>query len=130
MALIIRIHSGDPASVAALIAQHRARFEANYKDPPIFTIELQALALAGDAASARLLLDKHRGDFTADGIAGFEALIAKAEGKDPVNEDLKVYEATKTVEALRAVVMSLAMKKDYRATAKYSEELYARSSDP
>src|SRR5205814_8352515 len=67
---------------------------------------------------------------TADGISAFEALIAKAEGKDPVNEDFKFYQATKTVEALRTLVMSLAMKKDHRAIAKYSEELYARSSDP
>ena len=129
-ALIIRIHSDDPGSVAALIAQNRARFEANYKDSPIFTIELQALALSGDTSSARLLLDKHRAELTPEGVAGFEALIAKSEGKDPVAEDLKVYEATRTVEALRAVVISLAAKKDHRATAKYSEELYAQSLDP
>ena len=77
-----------------------------------------------------MLLEKHRGDLTPDGIAGFEALIAKMEGKDPVSEDLKAYESTKTVEALRTLVMSLAMKKDHRATARYSEELYAKSSDP
>ena len=129
-ALIIRIHSKDPGSVATLIARHRARFEATHKDPPIFTIELQALALAGDTASARLLLDKHRAELTPDGIAGFEALIKKSEGEDPVTEDLKVYERTKTPEALRALVMSLAAKKDHRAIAKYSEELFAQSSDP
>jgi hypothetical protein len=128
--LIIRIHSDDPASVAALIAQHRARFETTYKDPPIFTIELQALALAGDTASAWLLLDKHRADLTPEGVAGFEALIKKSEGNDPVVEDLKVYEQTKSPEALRALVSSLAGKKDHRAIAKYSEELYAQSSDP
>ena len=76
------------------------------------------------------MLEKHRGDLTPDGVAGFEALIAKMEGKDPVSEDLKAYELTKTVEALRTLVMSLAMKKDHRATARYSEELYAKSSDP
>jgi hypothetical protein len=83
-ALIIRIHSNDPARVAARIAQHRARLEATYKDPPIFTIELQALALAGDTASAWLLLDKHRAELTPDGVVGFEALIKKSEGEDPV----------------------------------------------
>jgi hypothetical protein len=129
-ALIIRIHSNDPGSVAALIAQHRARLEATYKDPPIFTIELQALALAGDTTSAWLLLDKHRAELTPDGIAGFEALIKKSEGADPVAEDLKVYEKTQHPEALRALVMSLAAKKDHRAIAKYSEELFAQSSDP
>lgn len=129
-ALIIRIHSKEPASVAALIARHRARFEASYKDPPIFTIEIQALALAGDTASARLLLDKHRAELTPDGVAGFEALIKKSEGEDPVAEDLKVYERTKNPEALRALVISLAAKKDHRAIAKYSEELFTQSSDP
>jgi Flp pilus assembly protein TadD len=129
-ALIIQIHSDDPASVAALIARHRARFESQYKDPPIFTIELQALALAGDTSSARVLLDKHRNDLTPDDVAGFEGLIAKGEGKDPVAEDLKLYESTKTLESLRALVMSLAARKDHRATAKYSEELFALTSDP
>ena len=129
-ALIIRIHSNDPASVATLIAQNRARLEATYKDPPIFTIELQALALAGDTASAWLLLDKHRAELTPDGIIGFEALIKKSEGEDPVAEDLKVYEKTQSPEALRALVMSLAAKKDHRAIAKYSEELFEQSSDP
>jgi hypothetical protein len=129
-ALIIRIHSNDPGSVATLIAQHRARFEATYKDPPIFTIELQALALAGDTASAWLLLDKHRAELTPDGIAGFEALIKKEEGEDPVAEDLKVYERTRNPEALRALVVSLSAKKDHRAIAKYSEELFAQSADP
>jgi hypothetical protein len=129
-ALIIRIHSKDPASVATLITRYRARFEASYKDPPIFTIEIQALVLVGDTASAHLLLDKHRDELTPDGIASFEALIKKAEGEDPVAEDLKVYERTKNPEALRTLVMSLAAKKDHRAIAKYSEELFAQSSDP
>lgn len=129
-ALIVRIHSGDPASVAALISRHRARFEASYNDPPIFTIELQALALAGETTSARLLLIKHKDDITPDGIAQFEALIAKGEGKDAVAEDLRAYEATKTPEALRTLVGSLSAREDHRAAAKYAEELYAQSLDP
>jgi hypothetical protein len=128
-ALTIRINSNDPAGVAALIARYRPRFEANY-DPPIFTVEIQALALAGDTASARLLLDEHRAEIPADGQAYYQGLIAKAEGNDPVAEDLKVYEANKTVDALRRLVSSLAGKKDHRATAKYSEELYAQTKDP
>lgn len=129
-ALVMRINSDDPRTVAELIARYRARFEATYDDPPIFTLEVQALALAGDASSARLLFEKHRNDLTREGIAAFESLISKAERNDPVSEDLRVYEATKTVEALRRLVMSLASKKDHRATAKYSEELYAKTSDP
>lgn len=129
-ALIVRIHSGEPASVAAHIAKYRSRYNAAFKDPPIFTIEIQALAFAGDTSSARLLLHQHRDDLTAEGVTGFEALIAKCEGKDPVAEDLRVYESTRTVESLRTLVESLAAKKDHRATAKYSEELYGQSSDP
>jgi hypothetical protein len=129
-ALIIRIHSDDPASVASLISRYRARFEADYKDPPIFTIEIQALALAGDTSSARILFEEHREELTSDGVAMFDALIAKCEGKDPVAEDLKLYEATKSLESLRTLVGSLSGRKDHRATAKYSEDLFAQSSDP
>src|SRR5258706_15662214 len=60
----------------------------------------------------------------------FDALISKCEGKDPVAEDLKLYEATKSVESLRTLVGSLSGRKDHRATAKYSKELFAQSSDP
>ena len=56
-ALIIRIHSDDPASVASLLARYRARFEKNYQDP-IFTIEIQALAFAGDTVSAPVVAGK------------------------------------------------------------------------
>jgi hypothetical protein len=129
-ALIIRIHSDDPASVAALISRHRARFEATYKDPPIFVIELQALALAGETSSARLLLEKHKADLTPEGITLFETLISKGEGKDPVAEDLRAYETTKSLDALRALAGSLVARKDHRAAAKYAEELFAQSSDP
>jgi hypothetical protein len=129
-ALVARIHSNDPASVAAIISRYRARFEANYQDPPIFTIELQALALAGETSSARLLLEKHRADLTPEGILLFETLISKSEGKDPVAEDLKAYEATQSLDALRALVGSLVSRKDHRASAKYAEELFAKSSDP
>jgi Flp pilus assembly protein TadD len=128
-ALTIQINSSDPASVAALIAKYRPRFEANY-DPPIYHVEIQALALAGDASSARLLLEKHKDEIPADGLTFFESLIAKSEGGDSVTEDLKVYEANKTVDALRRLVSSLARKKDHRATAKYSEELYGQTKDP
>jgi tetratricopeptide (TPR) repeat protein len=128
-ALTIRINSNDAASVAAFIARHRPRFDDKY-DPPIFTVEIQALALAGDTASARLLLEENKDKVTPQGFTAFEALIAKAEGNDPVTEDLKVYEASKTVDALRNLVISLARKKDHRATAKYSEELYAQTKDP
>lgn len=129
-ALIIRIHSDDPGSVASLISRYRARFEADYKDPPIFPIEIQALALAGDTSSARILFEKHREELTPDGAAMFDALIAKCEGKDPVAEDLKLYEATKSLESLRTLVGSLSERKDHRAIAKYSEDLFAQSSDP
>jgi hypothetical protein len=128
--LILKIHGDDPGAVASLIARHRARFEAGYEDPPIFTIEIQALALAGETSSARLLMEKHRSQLTSEAITGFEAFIAKAEGKDPVAEDLRVYESNKTVDALRTLVMSLARKKYHRATAKYSEDLYSQTSDP
>jgi hypothetical protein len=43
--------------VAHLIAKHRAQFEEGFAKAGIVATEIQALAMAGDAASAKLLLD-------------------------------------------------------------------------
>ena len=56
-ALVLRLHSNNPASVAHLIAKHRAQFEEGFAKAGIVATEIQALAMAGDAASAKLLLD-------------------------------------------------------------------------
>ncbi len=129
-ALIIRLHSDDPASVAALIDKYRARFEADFQDPPIFIIELQALAWAGNTISARQILDQNREKLSDEIAASLENEIAKSEGEDSVAADLKLYEKTKSAEALRVLVKSLVLRKDRRAIARYSEELYKLTDDP
>lgn len=86
--------------------------------------------MARDTTSARLLLDENIRVLRPDLAALLAAEIAKAEGADPVAEHKRVYEATKTPEALRALVAALAAKKDHRAVARYAEELYGHTGDP
>jgi hypothetical protein len=128
--LVLRLHGNDPGAIAALIARYRTKLEAAFPALPITSIEIQALAKAGDATSARLLLNANADEFSADSRAGLEVEVAKAEGADPVQEDLRLYETTKTVEALRSLLASVGRRGDHRAVARYSEELYQRTQDP
>jgi hypothetical protein len=96
----------------------------------IASIEIQALAKAGELTSARQLFERHKSEFTEDAVAGLRAEVAKAEGGDPVQEDLRHYQSTGNVEALRSLLASVGKAGDHRAVAQYSEELYKRTSDP
>lgn len=128
--LVLRLHGNNPSAVAALIARYRTKLEAAFPPVPITPIEIQALAKAGDAPSARLLLNAHADQFSAEARAALEAEVAKAEGADPIQEDLRLYETTKSVGALRSLLASVESRGDDRAVARYSEELYQRTQDP
>jgi tetratricopeptide (TPR) repeat protein len=129
-ALILGLHGDNPRVLADLIAKNRERFEAAFGKPGILSIEIQALAMAGDVTSARLLFEPNRGLFDGGLTALLEAEIAKAEGSDPVAENKRVYEATKSVESLRALISQLVKRKDHRALAHYAEILYQQTNDP
>ncbi len=77
-----------------------------------------------------MLLDEHKDLFPSEIAALLNAEIAKAEGNDPIAEHRRVYEETKTPDALRALVGALAAKKDRLAIARYAEELYGYTRDP
>jgi hypothetical protein len=128
--LAIPLNKDDPARVAQLIAKHRRHLEGSFGKLGVATLEIQALARAGDATSARLLLEANKEAFPEQAIAAFETDIATAEGADPVAEQLRLYETTRTTDALRALVRALADKQDYRAIARYAEELYKTTADP
>jgi hypothetical protein len=128
--LAIPLNKDDPARVAELIAKHRRQLEASFGKLGVASLEIQALARSGDATSARLLLETTRQSFPEQAVAAFETDIATAEGADPVAEQLRLYETTRTTEALRALVRALADKRDYRAIARYAEELYKTTADP
>lgn len=128
--LAIALNKDDPAGVSDAIAKHRAEFEASFGKIGVASLEIQAFARTGDATSAKLLLDTNWDLFPQDSIAGFEADIAKAEGADPVAEHLRLYEATKTPEALRALLNTLVERKDHQSVARFAEELYAATNDP
>jgi len=129
-ALILRLHGDDPRPVAKFIGTYRARCESSIGQGEVAAIEIQALALAKEVASARLLLDARRNLFSPELVALLDAEILKAQGSDPVEQYRTVYEKTKTPEALRALVNALAEKQDYLGIARYAQELYARTADP
>ena len=79
--------------MAHLIAKHRAQFEEGFAKAGIVATEIQALAMAGDAASAKLLLDANEELLGREGVARLGAEIARAEGADPVSAYKRVYEA-------------------------------------
>jgi hypothetical protein len=128
--LAICLNKDDPQAVSEVIAKHRDQLETSFGKPVVLSLEIQALAKTGDATSARLLLDANRALFSAETIAGFETDIAKAEGADPFAEHLNLYQATKTTDALRALVGALVQRNDARGIVQYAEELYKRTDDP
>jgi hypothetical protein len=129
-ALVLRLHGNDPAAIAQLIAKHRTQFDEGFATAGITAIEIQALALSHDAASAKLLLDANRELLGDEAVARLGAEIARAEGADPVVEYKRVYEANRTADALRPLLGALIQKKEYRAIGAYAEELFALTGDP
>ena len=129
-ALVLGLHGDSPRTLAELIAKHHSAFEAAFGKMGILTIEIQALAMAGDAISARLLYDQNHELFDNDLRVLLESEIAKADGSDPIAENKRAYEATKSVEALRALITQLVKRKDHRAIGHYAEVLYQQTNDP
>jgi hypothetical protein len=126
----IHLHKNDAAGIASLISSKRQQVEASFGKDAILSLEVQALAKSGDATSARIVFENNIALFEPSQLAGLRAEIAKAEGADPVTEHLRLYESEKTPEALRALVNTLAQKKDYIGIAKYAEILFGETKDP
>jgi hypothetical protein len=93
-------------------------------------IEIHALAMASDSASAKTLLDANRELLGNAAVARLGAEIARAEGADPVVEYRRAYETSKTPDTLRALLGVLLQKQDFRTIGPYAEELYAQTADP
>jgi len=129
-ALVLRLHGGDPGAVAELIAKHRAQFAEGFPKVGIVAIEIQALAMAHDVASAKLLLEANRELFGEEEVARLGAEIARAEGADPVAEYKRVYEASKSADTLRPLLGALIEKKEHHAVGAYSEQLFALTGNP
>jgi hypothetical protein len=129
-ALVIGMHRNDGRAVADFIAKHRAPLDAQFGRGSILGIEIQALAMAGDATGARLVYDANEAMFEPAVTTMLEAEIAKAEGFDPVAASKRVYESTQTVESLRALIARLAERKDHHALGHYAEILFQRTDNP
>ncbi len=129
-ALVLRLHGDDPGAVAELIAKHRAQFAEGFTKVEIVAIEIQALAMAHDVASAKLLLEANSELFGQDEVARLGAEIARAEGADPVAEYKRVYEANKSADTLRRLLGALIEKKEHHAVGAYAEELFVLTGNP
>jgi hypothetical protein len=128
-ALILRLHAGEPRTMLQLIGKYRPQFVEGFGKTGIASIEIHALALAGDVASAKALYEANKEALGDDAIR-LEAEIAKAEGADPVEECIRVYETTRTPESLRTLVGALIEKQDSRTIGPYAEELFTLTNDP
>ena len=129
-ALVLRLHGGDPGTIVELIAKHRAQFDEGFAKVGIVAIEIQALAIAHDVASAKLLLEANRELLGQEGVVRLSAEIARAEGADPVTEYKRVYEANKSADTLRLLLGALIQKNEHRAVGPYAEELFALTGNP
>jgi hypothetical protein len=128
-ALILQLHGDEPIRLSELIAKYRPRYQKLLGEALTLSIEVQALAQAKDSTSARMRLQEGRSMLDGPAVAMLETEITKAEGADPVKEHLRLYETTRTADALRALVDALHRKGDHLALGKYAEILFAETGD-
>ncbi len=129
-AFVIQLHSTHHRDTADFIAKHRARLEADYDGANVRSIEIQALVKAGETKSARLLLDQNSKNFSRDVQLMLSAMVAGAEGADPIAEYQRVFDATDSTDALASLLEALVAKKDRLGIATYAELLFGRTGNP
>jgi hypothetical protein len=129
-AFILHLHSDDSRAFANFIVKQRTALAASFDPLGIAVSEIQALAQAKDATAARIVFQQHRGQLDDELAIALEGEIAKAEGADPIAESKRVYETTRSVEALRVLVGVLLKQNDYPALGNYAEILYRETEDP
>jgi hypothetical protein len=129
-ALILRTHRGEHPAVAALLSKYTSQYADRLGAQMVAGMQIQALAYANDATSARAALEEARAALDPTVIATLEAEIAKAAGADPVAEYVRLYEQLKSEVTLRALVAELIQHGNHRLLGPYAEKLYAKSRDP
>jgi pimeloyl-ACP methyl ester carboxylesterase len=126
----VQINQNDSRGIIDTIIKNRSQALVMFGEVSVIAFEVQALARTGEGTSARLLLQQNETKLAPDLIAGLQTEIAKAEGADPVAEHTRLYQKTKSVEALRALVGALLEKDDSIGIAQYAEQLYGLTKDP
>jgi tetratricopeptide (TPR) repeat protein len=129
-ALVLRLHGKSPKGISDLIVKNRTQFNTWFDPAAIASIEIQALAKAGESTSAQALLNASRDQFGPQHLATLEAEIERGEGGDAVAVYLKAYEATGTAESLRSLLTALIQAGDDRQVAVYAEQLFEKTEDP
>lgn len=127
---ILMDDSKDKARLSAFITQQRRRLEQMFGKNQLCLIEIQALAHAGNTTAARVLLDANRSEIQPDELVHLNAILATAEGGDPVAEFRLAYVKTQTVDALWNLIAALSQCGDHRSIGPYAEELFEKTNDP
>jgi len=126
-AFALALHSAAPRELVEFVGRHREPLEQSIGKSGVASVEIQALAAAGDAASARILFDASVPLLDPNAVAFLQAQIAKAEGEDPVTAQIALYDKTQDIDALRTLVGLLASLEDKRALARYAHLLFKRT---
>lgn len=127
---VIHLHGQNARQAVEFVSRYRARL-GNYIQPAgLLSLEIQALAKAGDALAARHLFDARRAELDPAMVAPIEAEVAHAEGVDPVAAYQTAHAQADTVETLRTLIGAFESRGDHRSAAEHALKLYRRSNHP
>jgi hypothetical protein len=122
--VVIYLNKQDHAGITNTIAKYRTRCEEIFGHSNALAMEIRALVMTNQVASAKTMLETNAEAFDSTQRARLSAQIAEAEGKDPTIDLIRAYEETKSVEALRSLIAVLLSKGDSRTLGPYAEQLY------
>jgi len=128
--LILRIHQGNHPEVTALLSKYESRYQNLLSPQIVVGFRIRAMVYAGDAGSARAVLEANRQQLDLAIVATMEAEIASAEGADPVTEYMHLYNDLNTEASLNALVDVLIRQGNHQLLGPYAEKLYAATSNP
>ena len=128
--LVLHLHGQDARSTVEFLSRYHDRLGTYLTPQALLSLQIQALAKAGDVEAARRLYTEQSGQLPPAMVATLEAEIAKAEGADPVAVYQQAHTAANTVETLRALIDAFASRGDHRSAAEHAQELYRRTNDP
>jgi hypothetical protein len=128
--LILRIHQGNHPEVTALLSKYEARYQKLLSPQIVVAFRIRAMIYAGDAGSARAVLEANRQQLDSTTVATMEAEIASAEGADPVTEYLRLYNDLNTTASLNTLVDVLIRQANHQLLGPYAEKLHAATLNP
>lgn len=128
--LILQLHDSNAQSTVEFVARFRERLGTYLSPQALLSLEIQALAKAGNAAVSRKLFTEKRDELDPVMVATLEAEVEKAEGTDPVAAYRHAHAAANTEGTLRALIDAFVSRSDHRSVAEHALQLYARTQHP